>query len=709
MFAGWHPKTPMSVNAGKHVMQRSFERFYLVVFLAVLCNMPNRGSAQSIKHSYRFFNDLAVSAPECGPALTAIQAAGNCGANTSPGGFVPDVLPQCGVTRTVYGSNLHWGLSYPNNAGTVTGTYTIHIYVKNTSWGNRSWSRIIDFSNGTSDAGIYYKSSGGGNQRCLDFYPSGIIGNCPFFELDTYYLLTFTRNGATGIIDVYVNNNRFVSYNDAAGKYVGTAGVPILIYRDDQSVVCESAEAKFAYLSFTNEYSSQATVNAVYDDICTIANTNDAARFSVTSAANCSASRDVTVNYTGSLTGGGQGYNIVWDWGGGTVISGAGLGPFTVRYPSAGTKNISLSITNTSCGTTQLATGQVQLKTAVTTVINQAICQGQAFEGYTTTGSYTDVFIAASGCDSTRVLNLAVSASVNSTIQKTICEGDNYEGYSTAGTYTDRFTTTGGCDSTRTLILTIHKKVFTNLQRTICEGESYFGYTKTGVYTDVFTGSNGCDSTRRIQLEVTGTLRTALSAEICEGGAFEGYTRPGTYIDSYMSVNGCDSIRTLTLSIKPLPSLNLGPDQAICSDDTIVLNAGVHDSYTWQDGSTGSTFTVKQPGVYSVTVSNICGTSTDNVTITTTYCDIVFPTGFTPNGDGRNDHFKIIRSGRIDSYRLEVFNRWGQKVFSGNDPARGWDGTMSGKQADTGIYVWDCTIKRGGETKKIKGAVNLIR
>ena len=138
--------------------------------------------------------------------------------------------------------------------------------------------------------------------------------------MDTYYLYLHT-NGATGIIDVYVNNDRFVSYNDAAGKYVGTAGVPILIYRDDQSVVCESAEAKFAYLSFTNEYSSQATVNAVYDDICTIANTNDAARFTVTAAANCTASRDVTVNYTGSLTGNGSGYNIVWDWDGGTVVA----------------------------------------------------------------------------------------------------------------------------------------------------------------------------------------------------------------------------------------------------------------------------------------------------------------------------------------------------------------------------------------------------
>ena len=159
-----------------------------------------------------------------------------------------------------------------------------------------------------------------------------------------------------------------------------------------------------------------------------------------------------------------------------------------------------------------------------------------------------------------------------------------------------------------------------------------------------------------------------------------------------------------------MPSLNLGPDQAICSDDTIVLNAGVHDSYTWQDGSTGSTFTVKQPGVYSVTVSNICDTSTDDVTITTTYCDIVFPTGFTPNGDGRNDHFKIIRSGRIDSYRLEVFNRWGQKVFDTNDPNKGWDGKIAGLPQGNDSYVYTVTgVMKDGTPVSQRGNITLIR
>ncbi len=643
-------------------MNKLLRRFYLLGLVIAIAGLPYKLAAQSIKHSYRFFGDLSVSAAECGPALTPLKAAGNCGASATAGGFVSDNLPQCGLTRQVYSSNLHWGLSYPNTAGTVTGTYTIHLYVKNTGWGNQSWSRIIDFSNGTSDAGIYYKSSGGGNQRCLDFYPNGIIGACPFFELDTYYLLTFTRDGATGIIDVYVNNNRFISYNDAAGKYVGTAGVPILIYRDDQAVVCESAEAKFAYLSFTNEYSSQATVTAVYNDICTIANTNDATSFTTSATTACTGSQDITVTYTGSVPPGATGYNILWNWDGGTVISGSGTGPYVIRYNNGGTKKISLTITNLSCGTSETSDRQVQINAPVATVINRAICDGDSFEGYTSTGTYRDVF-----------------------------------------------TTAGGCDSLRTLHLVVSSKTFTTVQRTICEGTSYFGHTKTGVYIDTLIGSTGCDSIRRLELQVVNTIRTAVSAQICTGESFEGYTQPGVYTDGYQSVNGCDSIRTLTLTLKASNGPDLGPDRSICTGDSLVLNPGAYNSYTWQDGSTSPVYIVKQAGVYSVTVSDNCGVATDEVLISTAYCDIIFPTGFTPNGDGRNDKFKLLRSGPLDGYQLQIFNRWGQKVFSTTDPTKGWDGIMGSGPAGNGIYVWHCTIRKGGETKSLKGVVTLLR
>ena len=220
-------------------------------------------SAQFIKDTYRFNNNLSVSAPDCGPDLIPAIAPGNCSSILPTGGyFLNDTLPHCTLRRPVYHNNMNWGLKYLNTNGTIASTYTIHIYLKNTDWGTRPWVRIVDFSDGLSDGGIYYKQQGSPN-RCLDFFPNGIVGPCPYFNDTTWYLLTFTRNGSTGMMYVYVNNSLFGSYNDAAGTYTSSAGKPVYIYRDDQQVPCESGEASFAYLSFTNVFSPQGAVDSV--------------------------------------------------------------------------------------------------------------------------------------------------------------------------------------------------------------------------------------------------------------------------------------------------------------------------------------------------------------------------------------------------------------------------------------------------------------
>jgi hypothetical protein len=75
----------------------------------------------------------------------------------------------------------------------------------------------------------------------------------------------------------------------------------------------------------------------------------------------------------------------------------------------------------------------------ITELIFQTICDGADFEGYTVTGTYTDVFPAANGCDSTRVLDLTVLPNITELIFQTICDGNDFEGYTATGTYTDVF------------------------------------------------------------------------------------------------------------------------------------------------------------------------------------------------------------------------------------------------------------------------------
>lgn len=90
--------------------------------------------------------------------------------------------------------------------------------------------------------------------------------------------------------------------------------------------------------------------------------------------------------------------------------------------------------------------------------------------------------------------------------------------------------------------------------------------------------------------------------------------------------------------------------------------------------------------------------------------EIYVPTGFTPNGDGRNDLFVPVPVG-IDHYNyFRVFNRWGQLVFSTSRMHTGWDGRLGGREQPTGTYIWMVEgVTADNRLISKKGTVTLIR
>jgi len=91
--------------------------------------------------------------------------------------------------------------------------------------------------------------------------------------------------------------------------------------------------------------------------------------------------------------------------------------------------------------------------------------------------------------------------------------------------------------------------------------------------------------------------------------------------------------------------------------------------------------------------------------------EAALPSGFSPNGDGRNDVFGILGSGKFSrEFEMRVWNRWGQEVFRSTDPNMGWDGNWNGAQAQTGVYAYYITFKNVfNEPKVYKGNVTLVR
>ncbi|HVY75626.1 MAG TPA: PKD domain-containing protein, partial [Puia sp.] len=68
--------------------------------------------------------------------------------------------------------------------------------------------------------------------------------------------------------------------------------------------------------------------------------------------------------------------------------------------------------------------------------------------------------------------------------------------------------------------------------------------------------------------------------------------------------------------------------------------------------------------------------------------DIYVPNAFTPDNNGHNDRFHAIAVGMTSIHYFNVYNRFGQLVYSGQNLSQGWDGTFGGQPQPTGAYVW---------------------
>jgi gliding motility-associated-like protein len=157
-------------------------------------------------------------------------------------------------------------------------------------------------------------------------------------------------------------------------------------------------------------------------------------------------------------------------------------------------------------------------------------------------------------------------------------------------------------------------------------------------------------------------------------------------------------------------------DTAICYGEQITLKSNqVFKTFNWNNSqSTGSTYTVNRPGLYSVNVRTLLGCEgADTVLVKDKGCvqAVYLPTAFTPNSDGINDVFRASVLGIIDFFELRVYNRWGELVFRTKDSMHGWNGIHKQKQQISDHYVWYVRYRFVGSAsiQDQKGTILLIR
>jgi gliding motility-associated-like protein len=85
------------------------------------------------------------------------------------------------------------------------------------------------------------------------------------------------------------------------------------------------------------------------------------------------------------------------------------------------------------------------------------------------------------------------------------------------------------------------------------------------------------------------------------------------------------------------------------------------------------------------------------------------PNAFTPNG-GANSIFKPSKRGIAQLKSFNIFNRWGEKVFTSTNIDKGWDGTLNGKPQPVGVYIYTIdAVTDSGQIFTKQGNVTLIR
>lgn len=190
-----------------------------------------------------------------------------------------------------------------------------------------------------------------------------------------------------------------------------------------------------------------------------------------------------------------------------------------------------------------------------------------------------------------------------------------------------------------------------------------------------------------------------------------------------VGLSGCSVTDSTTVRIISAAILNLGRDTSLSGTESLLLDASKTGSrnYLWSDHSSAPTLSVRSAGTFWVEVNDGGCSARDTIVVKAAYLDfpIFFkaftPNAFSPNGNKANEVFRpyINELVQVKSYELQVYDRWGGQVFRSSDLHIGWDGSIRGQTAPSGVYRYWFRIEyiddKGPGNARVQGEVSLIR
>jgi gliding motility-associated-like protein len=208
------------------------------------------------------------------------------------------------------------------------------------------------------------------------------------------------------------------------------------------------------------------------------------------------------------------------------------------------------------------------------------------------------------------------------------------------------------------------------------------------------------------------------------GATTSSITVPATLADSmyYVTVsNGCSTYDSSKVHVLPVSPIAACCNDTITWGSSVFLNATGAAAYVWTPKDSLSCFTcpttAATPSVtttYIVQGTDANGCSTDaEVTIVIECTKYIIPNVFTPNTDVKNPEDRVFLIKEIPDvpYSIEIFDRWGKKVFTSTNDQQPWNGQVnnSGANCGDGVYYYIITSTCNGVNRQDHGFVQLIR
>jgi gliding motility-associated-like protein len=258
------------------------------------------------------------------------------------------------------------------------------------------------------------------------------------------------------------------------------------------------------------------------------------------------------------------------------------------------------------------------------------------------------------------------------------------------GTYTYTATVAGCSDATASVTVTeqVQPNAGTSGTLTVCEGT----------------------------VPTNADLFAALSGTPDAGGTWSNVGLAYTYTVAATAPCTSDATATVTVIEQAQPNAGSNGMLDICQGTTVTAV----DLFSSLIGTpdAGGTWTPALPGAgtytYTVTATAPCSSdATALVELIISPCDIIIPTGFTPNGDNANDEWEILG---LDEQYIEnqvfVYNRWGNLLYAskkGSYSTSKWDGTFENKPLPVGSYYYLIYTDPSNEGNILKGIVSIIK